>query len=259
MQDCPELIQQYEYKQDEQDEQDEEQQQQQHHLAEEAKRKVPNKRMAKKRQKRRAAGDESVQTGRGEMVFATLEDDRALGRGLAAEVGTEFGFGDQEEERFDAQNGRHSFEALAAELASEFSPESSYADEYECTLSSMQTNFLAANAKEPDALHLHASGNNSAMGGDPMSSKGNEDDKDNADSADAAAVSRRIAQESEKLHRLLQGVSSTQLSGTALAGLLALKRGVAATCDGKTLVQYEAEAEAGISPLTSSSDSDSGD
>jgi hypothetical protein len=57
-----------------------------------------------------------------------------------------------------------------------------------------------------------------------LAASGEEDDEDNADSADSAAVIRRIAQESEKLHRLLQGVSSTQLSEPALAALMALKR-----------------------------------
>jgi hypothetical protein len=58
--------------------------------------------------------------------------------------------------------------------------------------------------------------------GDPMSSKGDEGDEDNADSEDAAAVSRRITRQSETLLRLLQGASSTQLSEHALAGLMAL-------------------------------------
>jgi hypothetical protein len=60
-----------------------------------------------------------------------------------------------------------------------------------------------------------------------MSSEGEDGDED---SADAAAVIRRIAQESEELRRLLQGVSSTQLPEPALAVLMALKQ-VAALAD----------------------------
>jgi hypothetical protein len=58
--------------------------------------------------------------------------------------------------------------------------------------------------------------------GDSMSSGGDEGDEDNADSDDAAAMSRRIVRQSETLLRLLQGASSTQLSEPALAGLMAL-------------------------------------
>jgi hypothetical protein len=83
-----------------------------------------------------------------------------------------------------------------------------------------------AEATQTAILQLAASGGGGLAGEGKNANEDDDDDDDddddNADSDDAAAMSRRIVRQSEKLLRLLQGASSTQLSGPALAGLTAL-------------------------------------